>query len=104
MKDRRHYLYIYLVIAVIGIFIGGKYIEYIICGFLALLLIVVLTELITIIKWFIANTGGLADVLLFVFSVYLTFTKNSDLAFCLLYANIGFTLLYSPYIRESYGK
>ncbi len=104
MKDRRPYLYIYLGIAVIGIFIGGKYCEYIICGILALGLTVILSELITLIKWFIAKTGGLADVILFVFSMYLILSKSTDLGFCLLYASLGFTLLYSPYIRETYGK
>jgi len=104
MKDRRHYLYIYLGIAVLGIFIGGKSLEYIMCGFIALVLIVVLSELITFIKWFIAKTGGLADVLLFVFPVYLMIPKSIDLAFCLFYASLGFSLLYSPYLRETYGR
>jgi hypothetical protein len=103
MKDRRSYLYIYLGIALIGIFIGGKCIEYITCGILALLLIVILSESIKILKWFIAKSGGLADVLLFAFSIYLILNKSTELAFCLLYASLGFTLLYSPYIRETYG-
>ena len=104
MKDRRHYLYIYLGIAVLGIFIGGKYFEYIIGGFMALLLIVALSELISFLKWFIATTRGLADVLLFIFSIYLMISKSIDLSFCLFYASLGFSLLYSPYIRETYGR
>lgn len=104
MRDRRPYLYIYITIAVIGIFIGGKCYEYIICGILALGLIIILSELIALIKWFIAKTGNLADTLLFLFSMYLIFSKSTDLGFSLLYASSGFSILYSPYIRETYGK
>lgn len=104
MKDRRPYLYIYIGIAIIVIFMGGKYYEYIICGILALGLIIILSELISLIKWFIAKTGGLADVLLFAFSMYLMFSKSTDLGFTLSYTSLGFTLLYSPYVRETYGR
>lgn len=104
MQDRRPYLYFYIGIAVIGMFIGGKCCEYIICGLLALVLIVILSELFTLIKLIIAKTGGLADVLLFIFSFFQILSKNSDLGFCLLYGSLGFSILYSPYIRITYGR
>lgn len=104
MKDRRPYLYIYIGIAIIGLIIGGNSIKYVFGGILILLSIVISSESITLVKWFIAKTGGLVDVLLFVFSVYLMITKSATIAFCLFYASIGFTLLYSPYVRETYDR
>lgn len=102
MIDRRPAILIYVGLTIIGFIIGGNFIKYIFGGILILLSIIVSSESITILKWFIAKTAGLVDVLLFVLSVYLMTTKSATIAFSLFYASSGFTILYSPYVRETY--
>jgi hypothetical protein len=104
MKDRRPNLFIYLGLTAIGIIIGGNCIKYIFGGILTLISIVISSESIKILKWFIAKTGGFVDVLLFLFSIYLITTKSTTIALSLIYASLGFTLLYGPYVRETYNQ
>ena len=102
MVDRRPALIVYIALAVIGFIIGGNFINYIFGGILILLFIIISSELISLLKWFIFKTGKLIDIVLFVFAIYLIINKSATIAFSLFYASLGFTLLYGPYVRETF--
>lgn len=103
MSKRMQFLIIYAGAIIVAIFIGGHIIEYIIAGLLTLASFVVLVESIPILKWFIHKTHKLVDVLIFCFAVYAKIHFGVTIAMALMFAGLGFTMLYAPYIRETYN-
>lgn len=104
MKDRRINLYIYVGIFFIALIIGGNIIGYAFTGLITLASFVFLVESIPLLKWFVAKTSKMVDILFFCFAVYSKVHFGVSIAMALLFATIGFTLLYAPYVRETYNK
>jgi hypothetical protein len=104
MKDRSNSLYLYIGIFVIAIIIGGNIIGYAFTGLVTLLSFVAVCESVPAVKWIVAKTSHLVDVLLFCFAVYAKVHFGVSIAMALLFATTGYTLLYAPYVRETYGK
>ena len=104
MKDRRMNIVIYAAMLVFAMIIGGNIIGYAFSGLVTLLSFVFLVESIPALKWLVAKTSYLIDIILFAFAVYAKVHFSVTLAMALMFGTIGFTLLYAPYVRETYGK
>lgn len=102
MKDKRINIYIYVAIFLVALLIGGNVIGYAFTGFVTLASFVFLCESIPALKWFVAKTSHLVDIAFFCFAVYSKVHFGVSIAMALLFATIGYTLLYAPYVRESY--
>lgn len=104
MNKRMQYLIMYVGAIIVCIFIGGHILEYIITGILTLASFVLLVESIPTLKWFIHKTHKLVDILIFVFAIYAKVNFGVTIAMALMFAGLGFTMLYAPYIRETYQQ
>lgn len=104
MKDRRINIVIYVAMLVFAMVIGGNIIGYAFTGFITLLSFVFLCESIPPLKWFVAKTNSLVDIALFGFAVYAKVSLGVTIGMALLFTGVGYTLLYAPYVRETYGK
>jgi hypothetical protein len=102
MNNRQKSLLIYIGIIVLAIMIGGHIIEYIMAGLVTLLAFVALVESISTLKWLIARTYKLVDCIIFGVGIYAKFHFGVTIAMAFLFAGLGFTLLYAPYIRDTY--
>jgi hypothetical protein len=104
MKDRRINLYIYAGIFIIAMIIGGNVIGYAFTGLITLASFIFLCESVPVLKWLVSKTSQLIDILLFGFAVYSKIHFGVSIAMALLFATIGYTLLYAPYVRETYNR
>lgn len=104
MKDRRINLVIYAGMLVFAMFIGGNIIGYAFTGLVTLLSFIFLCESIPALKWFVAKTNALCDIAIFCFAVYAKVALGVTIGMALLFTGVGYTLLYAPYVRETYGK
>lgn len=104
MKDRRINLVIYAGMLVFAMFIGGNIIGYAFTGLVTLLSFIFLCESIPALKWFVAKTNALVDIAIFCFAVYAKVSLGVTIGMALLFTGVGYTLLYAPYVRETYGK
>jgi hypothetical protein len=102
MKDRRINLLIYIGIFVGALVIGGNVIGYVFTGVITLASFVFIVESIPALKWLVAKTNALIDIGIFCFAIYAKIHFGVTIAMALLFAGIGYTLLYAPYIRETY--
>jgi uncharacterized membrane protein len=84
--------------------IGGNVISYAFSGIVTLLSFVFLVESIPGLKWVVAKCSYLIDIILFAFAVYAKVHFGVTLAMALMFGTIGFTLLYAPYVRLTYGR
>lgn len=104
MKDRRINLVIYVGMLIFALIIGGNIIGYAFTGAVTLLSFVFLCESVPGLKWLVAKTSHIIDIILFGFAVYSKVHFGVSIAMALLFATVGYTLLYAPYVRETYGK
>jgi hypothetical protein len=104
MKDRRINLVIYTGMFLFALVIGGNIIGYAFTGAVTLLSFVFLCESVPGLKWMVAKTSHLLDIIFFAFAVYSKIHFGVSIAMALLFATVGYTLLYAPYVRETYGK
>ena len=104
MNDRMNKVLIYGVMLLIALLIGGNVIGYAFTGFITLLSFVFLCESVPALKWLVAKTTQLFDIALFAFAVYSKVHFGVSIAMALLFATVGFTLVYAPYVRHTYGK
>ena len=95
---------IYAGLILVSIFIGGSIVGYAFTGLLTLLSFVFLCESIPWLKWIVAKTNTLIDIALFAFAFYSKVHFGPTIAMALLFAGIGYTLTYAPYVRATYGK
>lgn len=104
MKDRTMNLVIYAGMLVFALIIGGNIIGYAFTGLVTLLSFVFLCESIPVLKWFVAKTNTLVDIGIFCFAVYAKVSLGVTIGMALLFTGIGYTLLYAPYVRDTYNK
>ena len=95
---------IYAGLILVSIFIGGNIVGYAFTGLLTLLSFVFLCESIPWLKWIVAKTNTLIDIALFAFAFYSKVHFGPTTAMALLFAGVGYTLTYAPYVRATYGK
>ena len=95
---------IYAGLILCSLIIGGNIVGYAFTGLLTLLSFVFLCESIPWLKWIVAKTNTLIDIALFAFAFYSKVHFGPTIAMALLFAGIGYTLCYAPYVRTTYGK
>lgn len=100
MKNRMHYFYGYIAIVIICLFIGGNVLVYMISGVLTLISFVMAVESVPLLKWFVTKLSALFEVGIFIFGVYAKIYFGVTIAMALLFAGIGYTMLYRPYLKE----
>ena len=104
MTDQATKALIYAALIIGAIFIGGNIVGYAFTGLLTLLSFVFLCESIAWLKWIVAKTNTFIDIGLFAFAFYSKVHFGPTIAMALLFAGIGYTLCYAPYVRDTYGK
>ena len=104
MNSQSQKLGIYAALIIGSIFIGGNIVGYAFTGLLTLLSFVFLCESISWLKWIVAKTNTFIDIALFAFAFYSKVHFGPTIAMALLFAGIGYTLCYAPYVRATYGK
>lgn len=93
---------IYCGIFLVAIIIGGNIISYAFTGLITFLSFIFLCESVPGFKWIISKTSHLIDVGLFCFAVYSKVHFGVSIAMALTFATLGYTLVYAPYVRETY--
>lgn len=104
MTNRKKYLYIYLSTVLLLIFIGGHLLEYAFAGLITLGSFILLIEASSTLKWIVAKCGFLMEFIIFCVGLYAKFHFGVTISFAFLFAGIGYSMLYAPYIKETYGK
>jgi len=104
MTNQMRNLIIYIAMFLVALMIGGNIIGYAFTGAVTLLSFIFLCESVPALKWIVAKTTQLWDILLFCFAVYSKVHFGVSIAMALLFATIGFTLIYAPYVRATYGR
>ena len=104
MNNRMNKLLIYVGMLFIALLIGGNVIGYAFTGAITLLSFIFLCESVPALKWMVAKTTQIWDIVLFAFAVYSKVHFGVSIAMALLFATVGFTLIYAPYVRDTYGR
>lgn len=104
MKDRRTTALFYAALLCAAFIFGGHVAMYAFSGFITLCTLVFLLESISTLKWLAYHLNKLFDILIFAFGIYAKIHFSVTLAMALMFAGLGYTLLYGPYIRETYNQ
>lgn len=92
------YKVILVAIVIIALFIQG----YVLLAVGQLVGLIALVETIKPLRWFIERTSHLIDVLIFILAIFASATLSLGMGASLIFAGIGFTLLYKPYLIARY--
>jgi hypothetical protein len=95
---------IFIILSILCLMIGGLIATYLIFGILTLAGFIALTENVKPIKWLVIKFSGLIDVLIFVGSIWATATLGVTITASLVIAGLGYSLLYSPWLRKNHKK
>ena len=104
MKDRRTTALIYAALLGAAFVFGGHVAMYAFSGLITLCTLVFLCESIDTLKWLVFKLNKLFDVLIFIFGIYAKVHFGVTLAMAIMFAGLGFTLLYGPYVKETYNQ
>jgi hypothetical protein len=104
MKDRRTTALIYASLLGGAFIFGGHVAMYAFSGIITLATLVFLLESISTLKWIAYHFNKLFDIMIFALGIYAKFHFTVTLAMAIMFAGLGYTLLYGPYIRETYNK
>lgn len=104
MNTKQFNVLICIGIAVLCFFIGGIVLESLIAGIITIASLVALIESNGFLKWFISKTYKLVDIIIFAFGVYAKIHFGVTIAIGLMFAGLVFTLIYGPYIRDTYKQ
>lgn len=102
MKNKQNRLLICLGIAVLCLLIGGIVLESMVAGIITFISLIALIENVPLLKWVVARTSMLIDCIIFGFGVYAKIHFGVTIAIGIMFAGILFSLLYAPYIRDTY--
>lgn len=102
MNKNQSKTFIYLGILTIAILIGGNVITYVFGGVITLLAFVFLIESSPLLKKIVYHLNILFDIAFFIFGIYAKIHFGVTVAMSILFAGIGYTLMYGPYIRDTY--
>lgn len=89
-------------LAILCIITGGIVLESMITGLITFVGLVALIESIGSLKWIVAHTSKLVDIIIFAFGVYAKIHFGVTIALAVMFAGMLFTLMYAPYIRATY--
>ena len=93
---------LFIIVLLVGMFIGGILATWIFFGILTFAGFVGLIESISVLKWIVYRTSGLFDIIIFVLSLIATVRLGVTITASLTIAGLLFTFVYRPYI--SYKK
>jgi len=104
MQKQQSTFAIYIAIIIFAMFIGGNVIGWAFTGVVTLLSFVFLCEAVPALKWVVAKTSHILDIAMFCFAIYSKVHFGVSVTMSLLFATIGFTLIYAPWVRKTYGR
>lgn len=91
--------FLFIVVCIIGIYIGAAIATYIFMGILTLLGLVFLIEAIKPLKWLVERSVSILDIIIFGITIIATLQLGVTIAASLTVAGLGFTMLYAPFVR-----
>lgn len=91
-----------IAIAVVCLCVGGIVLEAMLTGIITFIGLVALIESINIMRWLVVHTYKLVDFVIFAFGVYAKIHFGVTVAIGIMFAGLCFTLIYGPYIRDTY--
>jgi hypothetical protein len=91
---------LYIVIILVAFLVGDFLLTAAFLGTLMLLGMIVMIENIPPLKWFMAKTSKVVDLLIFGFTVMATASYGLNITAALTIAGIGYTIAYAPRLRE----
>lgn len=100
MNWKKQNVLIFILILVVAIFIGGLVITYVFGGVITLIAFICLVESSPGLRRFITSIALLFDIFLFCLGCYATVNFGITVSMTLLFAGIGYTLIYRPYLYE----
>lgn len=90
---------IFIIVLLVGMFIGGTLATWIFFGILTFAGFVGMVESITLLKWIVYRTSGLFDVIIFVATIMATMKLGVTVTASLTIAGLLFTFVYRPWIQ-----
>ena len=102
MNHKQVSLLVCIGIAVLCLCVGGIVLEAMIAGIITFISLIALIEAVPLLKWIISHTSKLVDCAIFAFGVYAKIHFGVTIAIGIMFAGLMFTLLYGPYIRDTY--
>ena len=103
MNQKHIRLAVCIGIVLLCLFVGGIVLESMIAGIITFISLVALIEAVPLLKWIVAHTIKLVDCAIFIFGVYAKIHFGVTIAIGIMFAGLMFTLLYGPYIRDTYN-
>ncbi len=101
MTKSRKGLIVFVLIIGLSFMIGSYILTATFFGTLTLVGMIAIIESIPPIKWLLARSTRLIDMILFIFTILATMNYGLNIAASLTIAGIGYTLVYAPYLREN---
>lgn len=92
---------IFTVIIIFAFMVGSYILSATFFGIISLVGLIILIESIPPLRWILARTSKLFDILLFVFTIMATVSYGLNIAASLTVMGVGYTLVYAPYLREN---
>lgn len=93
---------IFVAICVLAFMFGSHMAMFCFGGIVTLVGFYALCEFIPFLKWIIYHWGRLVDVIFFGFTFYATMNYGVTISMSLMFASIGYTLVYVPYVRKTW--
>lgn len=93
---------LFVFVIFMGMMIGGMMATYLFFGILTLVGLIALVESVRPLKWLFERTTSFIDIIIFILTVMATVQLGVTITASLTVAGLGFTLLYSPYLRQRY--
>ena len=90
---------VFIIVLLVGMFIGGTLATWIFFGILTFAGFVGLVESVPVLKWIIYRTSGLFDIIIFVATIMATVKLGVTVTASLTIAGLLFTFAYRPYIN-----
>jgi nitrate reductase gamma subunit len=102
MKKTKQGTGIFVVLVIMSFWIGSYILAATFFGIVTLIGLIALVESIRPLKWLVRKTSSLIDILIFIFTIVAVTAYGLNIAASLTIAGVGYTLIYAPYVRESY--
>ncbi len=87
-------------LAFIGLSIGATIATYVFFGIATLAGLVAIAESNKYVRWLITRSNKFLDLLIFTATVYATATLGVTITASLVFAGLGYTLVYAPWLRN----
>lgn len=89
-----------MVVFIVMVLFGGSALSYFISGMVMLISLILIAENIPIVKWIMIRMNRMFDVLFFVAAIYAKIYLTVTFGMIIMFAAIGYSLVYAPYLHK----